>query len=248
VTGNAASRSRPHGVGPDASAGGRTVAVTPEIEDYVLAHLNPPADPIAADLAARTVARYGGGAAMNIGEDQGRFLQMLVQLTGATNVVEVGTFTGMSALWLARGLGPNGRLTCFEIDPDCIELGRTAWAAAGVAERIDVVIGLAADGLAALPRDPSIDLAFIDADKPGYARYVGELLPRLRPGGVILVDNTLWSGAVVDEAADDESTLALRALNDDLATRSDLDVVILSIGDGVTLVRPRPPDHLHLQR
>jgi caffeoyl-CoA O-methyltransferase len=221
------------------AGGGRTVAMTPELDDYLVQHLNPGPDPVAADLAVRTTARFGDLAGMNIGEHQGRFLRLLVEVTEARNVVEVGTFTGMSALWLARGLAPGGRLTCFELDPGVIELARVAWAAAGVANRITVVIGPASEGLAALPDEPTIDLAFVDADKPGYAGYVDALLTRLAPGGLVLLDNTLWGGAVVHPSADDPSTLALRALNDELARRVDLEVMILPIGDGVTLVRRR---------
>jgi caffeoyl-CoA O-methyltransferase len=224
-----------HGIRP--AGGGRTVAVTPALDDYLLAHLSPGSDPVAADLARRTAARFGTGAAMNIGEDQGRLLRLLVEISGARRVIEVGTFTGMSALWLARGLPSGGTLTCFEIDPECIEIARPAWSAAGVADRISVVIGPAAAGLAALPEEPSIDLAFVDADKPGYAGYVEALLPRLAPAGLIVIDNTLWGGAVAHPAADDESTRALRALNDDLAGRVDLEVVILPVGDGLTIVR-----------
>jgi caffeoyl-CoA O-methyltransferase len=217
--------------------GGRSVAATPWLDDYLLELVNPPADPIAAALAASTRERFGEDAGMNIGEDQGRFLQLLVELTGAVEVVEVGTFTGMSALWIARALPETGRLTCFEIDPECIELGRVAWEAAGVDDRITVVIGPAAEGLAALPHEPCVDLAFVDADKTGYATYVDELLPRLRPGGLIAIDNTLWGGAVVHPGADDESTLALRSLNRDLASRADLAVFTVPIADGITFVR-----------
>lgn len=220
--------------------GGRSVAATPWLDDYLLELVNPPADPIAADLAARTRERFGEDAGMNIGEDQGRFLQLLVELSGAVDVVEVGTFTGMSALWTARALPETGRLTCFEIDPQCIELGRAAWRAAGVDDRITVVIGPAADGLAALPDEPSIDLAFVDADKTGYATYVDQLLPRLRPGGLIVIDNTLWGGAVVHPGADDPSTLALRELNRDLASRDGVAVFTVPIGDGITIVRLAP--------
>ena len=109
---------------------------------------------------------------------------------------------------------------------------------AGVADRIDVVLGPAADGLAALPDEPHVDLAFIDADKSGYATYVDLLLPRLRPGGLLALDNTLWSGAIADPRAIDANTVALRELNDALAARDDVDVLPLTIGDGVTLVRP----------
>lgn len=217
----------------------RSVAIDPDISAYIQEHLSPPPDPIAARIRERTVERFGDLAGMNIGEDQGRFLKMLVQMLQARHVVEVGTFTGMSALWLARGLPAGGRLTCLELDEEPIEVARVGWQEAGVEDRIDVKIGLALASLQAMPADPPIDLAFVDADKEGYASYVDEILARLAPNGVLAIDNTLWSGRVLDPDADDESTTALTALNDDLAGRDDLDVVILSVGDGVTLVRHR---------
>lgn len=222
------------------SAGaGRSFGLGQAVEAYVLDHLNPPLDPIAARLAETTAARFGGAATMSIGEDQGRLMRLLVELIGGRNVVEVGTFTGTSALWLARGVGPAGSVTCFEVDPKVIEVARTAWREAGVEERITVVLGPALDGLRALPADRSIDLAFIDADKGSYRAYAEELLERIRPGGLLLVDNTLWGGAVADPAVHDESTTSIRELNDWLLTVDDVDVVILSIGDGLTVVRRR---------
>jgi caffeoyl-CoA O-methyltransferase len=218
---------------------GRSIGLGSTLEAYVLDHLNPPRDPITARLAEATVARFGGAATMSIGEDQGRVLRLLVELVNGRNVVEVGTFTGTSALWLARGVGPSGSVTCFEVDPRVIEVARTAWREAGVEERITVVIGPALDGLRALPAERSIDVAFVDADKGNYRAYVEILLERIRPGGLILVDNTLWGGAVADPGVDDESTSAIRALNDWLTTLDDIDVVILSIGDGLTVVRRR---------
>jgi caffeoyl-CoA O-methyltransferase len=228
------------GVGATRRPGGdRTVGVTSAIEAYVLAHCNPHADPVSDDLARRTVERFGALAGMNVGRDEGLFLQLLVQLTGARRVAEVGTFTGMSALWLARGLPPGGRLTCFELRPEPIELAREAWRAADVDDRIDVVLGPAAESLAALPADWTIDLAFVDADKTGYATYLDHLLLRLNPGGCVVLDNTLWSGRVADQDDRTADTVAIRRLNDDLADRDDVDVVLLTVGDGVTLVRPR---------
>jgi caffeoyl-CoA O-methyltransferase len=208
------------------------------IHEYAVVHSD--GDPVAEQLALTTRERFPDRAGMNIGQDQGRFMQMLVEMTGARTVVEVGTFTGMSALWLARGLPEGGRLICFDLVDTYLETATEAWTEAGVADRIDMRIGPAADGLAALPEEPHVDLAFIDADKTGYAAYVEEFLARLAPDGLLAIDNTLWGGRVADDDADDESTLALKALNDDLAARDDLDVVILSVGDGLTLVRRRP--------
>ncbi len=217
----------------------RTIGISAELYDYVVGHASPGTDPIARALAEATAERYPDLAGMNIGEDEGRLLMWLVQLSGARTVVEVGTFTGMSALWLARGLPEGGTLTCFDVSAEYPEVGRPHWQRAGVAGCIDVRIGPAAEGLARLPETPHVDLAFVDADKPGYATYLDLLLPRLSPGGFIAVDNTLWKGLVVDPSDQSENTRAIREFNDAVATRDDLDVVVLTIGDGLTLIRPR---------
>lgn len=207
--------------------------------EYVQRHANPSHDPVAERLAADTRERFGDLAGMNVGADQGHFLAMLVAITGARLVVEVGTFTGMSALWMARALPPDGRLVCFDITDRYLATAREAWKRAGVADRIEVVIGPAAERLAELPDDTPVDLAFVDADKTGYSTYVDQLLPRLSDRGVIVVDNVLWSGAVVGDDDQSESTVALRAFNDAIAERPDVFAVMLPIGDGVTLIRRR---------
>ena len=210
-----------------------------DLYDYVTEHANPRHDAVGEQLAATTRERFGSRAGMNIGVDQGRLLETLVAVTGARLVVEVGTFTGMSALWMARALPADGRLICFDITDEYLDTARDAWTAAGVDDRIEIRIGPAADGLAALPPEPTIDLAFVDADKTGYAQYLDLLLPRLTDRGLIVVDNVLWSGAVADPSVRDETTVALRAFNDAVAARDDVSAVMLAIGDGVTLIRRR---------
>ena len=217
----------------------RTIGISAELYEYVVGHASPSGDPVARALAEETAERYPDLAGMNIGEDEGRFLMWLVELTRARTVVEVGTFTGMSALWLARGLDDGGMLTCFDVSAEYPEVGRPHWERAGVAGRIEVRIGPAADGLAQLPETPHIDLAFVDADKPSYSTYLDLLLPRLSPGGIIAVDNTLWKGLVVDPSDQSENARAIRAFNEDVATRGDVDAVVLTIGDGLTLIRRR---------
>jgi len=217
----------------------RWIQITDELYDYISAHANPNVDEVSEQLAETTRQRFGLLAGMNIGQDQGRFLKMLVGLVGARIVVEVGTFTGMSAMWLAQGLAPGGKLICFDISDEYLSTARAAWERAGVADRIEMRIGPAADGLAELPTERHIDLAFIDADKPGYRTYLELLLPRLSIGGVIVVDNVLWSGNVINPADQDVSTVALRAFNDHVAERDDVDAVMLPIGDGITLITPR---------
>lgn len=206
---------------------------------YVQRHANPPHDPVSERLAHVTRERFGDLGDMNVGPDQGNFLSMLVAITGARLVVEIGTFTGMSALWMARALPPGGRLVCFDITDRYLATARAAWEEAGVADRIEVLVGPATERLAELPDDAPVDLAFVDADKTGYAGYVDQLLPRLSERGVIVVDNVLWGGTVVGDTDRSESTVALRSFNDAIAARDDVFAVMLPIGDGITLIRRR---------
>jgi caffeoyl-CoA O-methyltransferase len=177
---------------------------------------------------------------MQITADEGALLQLMVRLTGARYVVEVGTFTGYSALAIARALPDDGRLLCCDVSDEWTAVARRYWEEAGVASKITLRIAPAADTLAALPSgdDEPIDLAFIDADKTGYAAYYAELVPRLRPNGVILVDNTLWSGRVAG-ADDDADTVAIRAFNDMVAADARVESYILPVADGVSLIRKR---------
>lgn len=211
--------------------------------DYVRRHANPSHDPATEELAARTRERFPDRAGMNVGADQGHLLDMLVRVSGARLTVEVGTFTGMSALWIARALPGDGRLVCFDLTDEYRSTAEEAWESAGVLDRIELRIGPAAermaDWLAGLSPAETVDLAFIDADKTGYQGYVDLLLPHLSDRGVIVVDNVLWSGSVVTDDDQDASTVALRAFNDDVATRDDVAAVMLAIGDGVTLIRRR---------
>lgn len=217
----------------------RFIEMNEALYEYVTSHASPEGDEVAERLAARTRERFADQAGMNIGQDQGRFLATLVAISGARLVVEVGTFTGMSALWMARALAEDGRLICFDITDRYLDTAREAWGEAGVDDRIEVRVGPASEGLAALDHDLPVDLAFIDADKTGYHDYLQLLLPLLSDRGLIVVDNVLWSGAVVDDTANDASTVALREFNDAVAARDDVHAVMLPIGDGVTLIRRR---------
>lgn len=217
----------------------RWIEMDEETFEYVRRHANPAHDPVSERLAEATRERFPDLAGMNIGADQGHLLSMLVAITGATSVVEIGTFTGMSALWIARALPDGGRLICFDITDRYLATAREAWRDAGVDDRIEVVIGPAAERLRELPDDVTVDLAFVDADKTGYAGYVDQLLPRLSERGVIVVDNVLWGGSVVGDEDQSESTVALRTFNDRIAARDDVFAVMLPVGDGVTLVRRR---------
>jgi caffeoyl-CoA O-methyltransferase len=216
----------------------KSLPMGPALATYVIAHGTPP-DDVQQAMIDETRRVAGRRSAMQVSAEQGAFLTFLTRLVGARHVVEVGTFTGYSALCFARGLAPGGRVHCFDIEERWVAVGRPFWERAGVADRIDVTIGPAAETLRDLPADPPVDLAFIDADKTGYATYYEELLSRLRPGGLILVDNVLWSGQVVDPSKDDPDTQAIRAFNDFVAADERVDRVMLALADGLTLARKR---------
>ena len=207
------------------------------LHDYLLAHCAP-IDDVQRALIERTSA-LGDISGMQVSPEQGALLTLLTALVGAEHAVEVGTFTGYSALCIARGLAPGGRLLCCDVSEEWTAIGKEHWAKAGVADRIDLHIAPAIETLRSLPPDPAVDLAFIDADKPSYIAYVDELVPRLRPGGVLLIDNVLWSGRVVDAANHDANVDAIRACNDHVAALDALESVILPVADGLTLARKR---------
>jgi caffeoyl-CoA O-methyltransferase len=174
---------------------------------------------------------------MQIGDDQGQLLTMLTRLVGARSAVEVGTFTGYSSLCIARGLADGGTLICCDISEEWTAIGVQAWEEAGVADRIDLRIAPALDTLRALPPEPTIDLVFIDADKGGYADYWAELVPRVRPGGLLLADNVLWSGEIADDELSGDNLDALRTFNDLVAADSRVETVVLTAFDGLTIAR-----------
>jgi caffeoyl-CoA O-methyltransferase len=200
---------------------------------YVLEH-SVPFDDVLTRLTART-QELGPWSGMQIAPDQAAFLTMLTRFGRATNAVEVGTFTGTSALCIARGLQPGGRLLCCDISEEWTAIARDAWSEAGVEQSIDLTIAPGIETLSSLPTGPTIDLAFIDADKPGYLDYYEELVPRLRPGGWIIADNTLWSGKVVDASVTDDDTVALRAYNDRASSDDRVATVLLALADGLTV-------------
>lgn len=208
------------------------------IANYVAAHSEPP-DEVQIALIEATIGATGDAAGMQIGSDQGAFMSILTSVLQPRFAVEVGTFTGYSALAVARALPVGGRLLCCDVSEEWTDIARHHWELAGVTDRIELVIAQAAETLSNLPAEPRIDLAFIDADKEAYVDYYEAILPRLANQGVILVDNTLWSGAVADPAATEESTLALRSFNDHVLADPRSEVAQLSIGDGVTIIRRR---------
>ncbi|MGQ0632344.1 MAG: O-methyltransferase [Sporichthyaceae bacterium] len=196
----------------------------------------PAADEVLVALAEYT-ASLGPIARMQIAPEQGAFMTMLARLVAPRFAVEIGTFTGYSAICLARGLAPQGRLLCCDISTEWTDVAREHFDRAGVSDRIEVRIAPAAETLATLPAEPAIDLAFIDADKTGYLTYWEAVVSRLRPGGLVLVDNTLWAGTVVDPEVNDADTVALRAFNDHVAADARVEAVIVPIGDGLTVAQ-----------
>ncbi len=216
----------------------RSFPVTDEIRSYAVAHGTWRPDGVVRELQAQT-AELGDPSDMQIGDDQGQLLTMLARLINARRAVEVGTFTGYSSLCIARGLAEGGSLLCCDVSVEWTEIGQRAWATAGLADRIELRIAPAIDTLRALPLAADIDLVFIDADKPSYAAYWDELVPRVRPGGLLLADNVLWSGRITDLEATDANTTALRAFNDVVASDDRVEAVVLTAFDGLTIARRR---------
>ncbi|GAA2714654.1 MULTISPECIES: O-methyltransferase [Streptomyces] len=210
--------------------------LTPELYDYVLAH-NPPLDPVQSALVESTHALFPGDAIKQVAREQAPLLAFLVRLTGARRVVEVGTFTGLSALAMAQALPPGGSLLTLDVSQEWTAHAREAWAKAGVADRIELRIAPALDSLRALPAEPHIDLAFLDANKDGYVDYWEEIVPRLRPGGLIVADNVLFAGQAADPTVTDGPGAAMRVFNAHVAADRRMESVMLTVADGLTLAR-----------
>jgi predicted O-methyltransferase YrrM len=194
---------------------------------------------ILAELRAAT-AKLGEQAEMQIGPEQGAFMAMLVRLVNPRHIVEIGTFTGYSSL--AMALAGEARLTCADISAEWTATARRFWAKAGVAGRIDLSLDggqTVIDRLLAQGAAGTVDLMFIDADKPAYDSYYEAALKLLRPGGLVLIDNVLWGGDVADPARTDKSTAAIRALNAKIVADPRVDMILVPIGDGLTLARKR---------
>jgi caffeoyl-CoA O-methyltransferase len=214
---------------------GDQVLVTSELHDYMVDH-GMPLDAVARALVEETRA-LGGVAEMLTTADQAALLTMLTRLVSARLAVEIGTFTGFSALAIARGLPDDGRLICLDVSEEWTSIGRRYWEKAGVADKIDLRIGDAHASAAALPVGGPLDLAFVDAEKPGYIDYFEQLVPRMRPNGLLLFDNTLAGGRVV--GVHEHDPVDRKEFNAHIAKDERVDVVILGIGDGLTLVRKR---------
>ncbi len=214
----------------------KTLALNDELHEYVVAHGSTP-DDLIADLIAETRAALPRAAGMQIAPEQAAFLTLITKIVGARYAVEVGTFTGLSSIAIARGMGPEGRTVCCDVSEKYTSIARRYWDRAGLADRIELRLGPALDTVRAMPAEPHIDLVFVDADKTGYSAYWAELVPRMRPGGVILVDNVLWDGRVLNPTEPDDH--AIVKFNDEVVADDRVEAVLVPIADGVTIARKK---------
>jgi predicted O-methyltransferase YrrM len=218
---------------------GRSLSLSDALQAYVDRH-GAREHPVQAELRAATAGMKHG--LMQIGPDQGAFMALLAKLIGARRTIEIGVFTGYSALSVALALPADGRIVACDVSEEWTAMARRYWEKAGVAGKIDLKLAPALETLDALIAQGEAgryDFAFIDADKGNYPGYYERCLTLLRAGGLIAVDNTLWSGAVLDAADRSVDTMAIRAFNDTVARDERVDVALLTVGDGLTLARKR---------
>lgn len=219
------------------AARGKFVRLSTGLNDYLVAHGHN-RDPLLRELAEET-SRLGPVSGMQVSAEQGTLMGLLARAIGARSAVEIGTFTGYSALTVARALPADGRLLCCDLSEEWTAIARRYWERAGVAGKITLKLGPALETLRALPPSTSFDFAFIDADKGNYRNYYQECLLRMRTDGLILVDNVLWSGRVLDAGDNSEDTRAIRELNDFIAADARVEAVMLPIADGLTIARKK---------
>ena len=208
-----------------------------DLHKYLLDHGHN-GDPLLAELAAET-AKLGRIAGMQIAAEQGALMAILVKVSGARNAIEIGTFTGYSALCVARALPPEGRLLCCDVSGEWTAIARRYWERAGLTSKITLKLAPAIETLAALPSDTVLDFTFIDADKVNYRNYYEECLKRTRPNGLLAIDNVLWGGSVIDSRDQSEDTKAIRGLNDLIAHDQRVEAVMIPVSDGLTIVRKK---------
>ena len=212
----------------------RSEQISLHLNAYLTAHSTPP-DAILRELATETAERYPNEISLQVAPEMGTLLTLLTRLSRARSGIEVGTFTGYSSICIARGLGPGGRLLCSDVSEEWTSVARKYWEKAGLSDRIELRIGAALDTLRSLPEEEAFDVAFIDADKLSYPKYWAEVVPRVRSGGVIMVDNTFSHGRVLDAGNDNPSVIAVRAMNDHAAADDRVELIMLPIGDGLTV-------------
>ena len=222
----------------DPVAGEDLEIIAPVIGDYLLRHCTG-ADRLLGELVVATSEATGTAAGMQTSADEGALLTMLTRMVDARFAIEVGVFTGYSSICIARGLRADGRLLACDISDEWTAIARQYWQRAGVADRVDLRIGPAIQTLRALPAEQRIDIAFIDADKESYPAYYAEIVSRLRPGGLVVLDNVFLGGRVLDPAYQEERHQVIRRLNDLIAADERVDSVMVPLRDGVTIARKR---------
>src|SRR5271169_6477716 len=208
-----------------------------DLYTYILAHRTPD-DAVVASLLAET-ARLGSISGMQVAPEQAAFLKLMVSTAGAKRALEIGTFTGLSGLSIARGLAAGGKLLCLDVSEEWTAIARRHWERAGVLDRIDLRLGPALATLRSLPQRPTFDFVFLDADKQGYPAYWDEIILRLLPGGLVVVDNVLQDGDVARPSVRRANTRAVRTFNDTVAADPRVESVMIAVADGLTLARRR---------
>jgi caffeoyl-CoA O-methyltransferase len=206
-----------------------------QLYDYAIAHGHN-SDPILRDLAEET-RRLGWISGMQIAPEQGTLMGILVRAIGAKSALEIGVFTGYSSVSIARALPPDGKLLCLDVNEAWTAIARRYWERAGLTGKITLKLGPAVETLRALPAAHTFDFAFVDADKTNYRTYYEEILKRLRINALLLIDNVLWNGQVIDPSDQSEDTVAIRELNDFIAIDTRVEAVMIPVADGITIVR-----------
>jgi caffeoyl-CoA O-methyltransferase len=219
-------------------ADGKYLSLTPELYNYIVAH-GGNHDALLAQLADETAKLMGGTAMMQISPEQGTFMTILARAIGARHAVELGTFTGYSAICIARGLPPDGSLLCCDVSAEWTAVARRYWEKAGLSHKIALKLAPALETLQALPANEIFDFGFIDADKSNQPAYYDEILKRLRPNGLLLIDNVLWNGEVLNQRNQTPDTRSIRELNDLLPGDNRVDIVMLPVADGLTICRKK---------
>lgn len=208
-----------------------------QLYDYVIAHGHND-DPIRRELAEET-RKLGRISGMQIAPEQGTLMGILVHAIGAKSAIEVGVFTGYSSLCVARALPSDGKLLCLDVNEEWTSIARRYWERAGLTSKITLKLAPAVETLRALPASQTFDFAFVDADKSSYRTYYEEILKRLRTNGLLLIDNVLWNGHVIDSSDKSEDTVAIRELNDFIAIDTRVEAVMIPVADGITIVRKK---------
>jgi caffeoyl-CoA O-methyltransferase len=207
-----------------------------DLYQYLLDHSTPP-DEVTAELIAETRRLLPEQAGIQVTPEQAAFLRILTAVAGVRRAVEIGTFTGLSSLAIATGMGDGGQLTCFDISTEYTDVARRFWQRGGVEDRIELRIGNAAELVTELPSEPHLDLVFIDADKENYTNYWNALVPRVRKDGLLLIDNVLWYGRVLDPQ--NQRDRGIVDFNEAAARDPRVELVIVPIGDGIAMARKK---------